>query len=72
MATIKVLLAGGRAAGRILEVDETKTTTVVNVPALPSWGPDVITEEPVGNEAQIYQKTERQASGYPVWEWVKS
>lgn len=70
MAKIKVLLAGGRAAGRVIDVEDTDVSASVTVPGLPAYGPDVITPcTPPPTEQLTYVPTAETASGYRVWRW---
>lgn len=64
MATIRVLLAGGWVAGRIVEVEDTATEVKVSVPDYSS-GP------PFAQIDQTYRPTgEDSTSGFPIWEVV--
>jgi hypothetical protein len=67
--TIKVLLAGGRAAGRIIDVDDLATEAVVDVIGLASMvGPSTIPVAAPATEKQTYVPSgEQSSSGYPVW-----
>jgi len=70
MATIKVLLAGGRAAGRIVEVADDAIETTVDVVPVGTSSPDALATAAPASATQTYAKTERVASGYPVWDLV--
>ena len=69
MATIEVLLAGGRAAGRIVEVAEDATEYEATVVGLATAGPEAVTSPltPPPPAKQRYAPTAETASGYPVW-----
>lgn len=74
--TYKVLLAAGRAAGRIVDVEDDATSVQVQVPALPSPpGPSVECALLVLPEQRMEKLTytpmgDPPASGYPVWRHV--
>jgi hypothetical protein len=57
---MKVLLGGGWAAGRVVEVEETATSVGIPVPDY-SVGP------PHPEITHTYVPTGEEASGYPVW-----
>lgn len=67
MLTKKVLLAGGRAAGRIVEVDIDATETTVQVIPLPITAPDSPVIPAPASATQTYIPTDQVSSGYEVW-----
>lgn len=68
MALIKVLLRGGRAAGRIVEVEDTDASVEVSVPGITVVGPNILPTAEPATVKQRYVGTADIGSGYPVWD----
>lgn len=70
MSTIQVLLAGGRAAGRIIDVTDAQQaaqSVEVQVPGIERSSPDALPTPAPDTETLTYVPTAETASGYPVW-----